>query len=217
LEGFVNSATPSEKALAVDPRVPTSQALRELLDGADPNRVSIRWLLDSLSERSFGIVMLLLGIVAMVPGVSGIVGVLVAIPAVQMILAHKAPVFPRFISRRQVPTQRLARLIGRVEPILRRLERIIRPRWQTPIQMTKRAVGAILLLLGGLLLVPIPFSNLVPALVIVLLAFAYLEEDGVLLCVALVAALTALAVAAVIVWGTIKGIDLIDPKTPRPD
>jgi hypothetical protein len=189
-------------------------ALRDLLNGADPQRVSIRWLLDSLEERSFGLVMLLLGLIGLIPGVSGVVGVLVVIPAVQMILARKAPVFPGFIARRHVSTARLARLIDRLVPILRWLERFIRPRWMTPIKMTKRAVGAVLLLLGGLLLVPIPFSNLIPALVIMLLAFAYLEEDGVLLCIALAAALIALGLAATLVWGTIKGIDFIDPKKP---
>jgi hypothetical protein len=44
---------------------PTSDALRDLLVDAPLDRVSIRWLLDRLEERSFGIVMLLLGIVAM--------------------------------------------------------------------------------------------------------------------------------------------------------
>jgi len=194
-------------------RVPTSDVLGDLLLGAPPENVSVGWLMESLEERSFGIVMLLLGLLALLPGVSGIVGVVVAIPAAQMIFGHRAPVFPRFISRRQVGTQRLARLIARVKPVLRRLERVIRPRWITPIQATKRAVGAILLLLGALLLIPIPLSNIVPALVIVLLAFAYLEDDGVLLCLGLVAALTALAIASTLVWGAIKGIDFIDPKT----
>lgn len=198
----------------VDPRVPTSQALRDLLNGADPQRVTIRWLLDSLSERSFGIVMLLLGLVALIPGTSGIVGLLVAVPAVQMILGRKAPIFPGFVSRRQISTQRLARLIARIDPVLRRLERIIRPRWHTPFEATKRLVGFVLLLLGALLLVPIPLSNVIPALAIMLLALAYLEDDGVLLCIALVAALVAFALVAVIVWGMVKGIDFIDPKSP---
>lgn len=202
--------------MAADPRVPTSQALRELLNGADPERVSVRWLLDSLRERSYGIVMLLLGIVALVPGVSGLVGILVAIPAVQMFLGRKAPVFPGFVSRREISTRRLAALVARVEPALRRLERVIRPRWRMPDRGTERVVGSVLFLLGALLLVPIPFSNVVPALVIVLLAFAYLEGDGLLLWVALAAAAVSLAVAAAIVWGTIKGIDFIDPKTPVP-
>jgi hypothetical protein len=185
-----------------------------LLIGAPKDKVSIRWLLDSLGGRSFGIVMLMLGVVALIPGTSGIIGVLVALPAAQMVLARNAPVFPRFVALRQIPTQRLARLIARVEPVLRRLERVIRPRWITQSQATKRSVGAILLLLGALLLVPIPLSNIIPALAIVLLAFAYLEDDGMLLCIALIAALVALAITAGVVWGTIKGIDLIDPKMP---
>jgi hypothetical protein len=189
---------------SVTDRKPTSDVLRDLLEGAPTGKVSLRWLLDALEERSFGIVMLLLGLVALVPGASGVVGVLVAVPAIQLILARKAPVFPGFIARRQVSTQRLAGLIARIEPVLRRLERVIRPRWVTPIEATKRAVGFILILLGALLLVPIPLSNIVPALVIMLLAFAYLEDDGVLLCIALVAALAALAIAAVAIWGTIK-------------
>jgi hypothetical protein len=198
-------------------RVPTSDVLRNLLVGAPAEKVSIRWLVDSLEERSFGFVMLLLGLLGLVPGISGIIGVLVALPAIQMILGHKAPVFPGFISRRHVSTPRLARLIGRIEPVLRRLERVIRPRWIAPIEATKRIVGVNLLLLGALLLVPLPLSNIIPALAIVLLAFAYLEDDGVLLCVALGASLIAFALAAVIVWGTIKGIDFIDPKTTRPN
>jgi hypothetical protein len=32
----------------------------------------------------------------------------------------------------------------------------------------------------------------------------------------LLAALAALAIAAVAIWGTIKGIDFIDPKAPGP-
>ncbi len=193
-------------------RIPTSALLRDLLQGAHAERVSVRWLLASLEERSFGIVILLLGLVALLPGVSGVVGVLVAYPAIQMIRARKAPVFPSFITRREVSTRRLARLILRVEPGLRRLERVIRPRWVTPIDATKRVVGFILLLLGGLLLVPIPLSNLIPGLVIVMLAFAYLEDDGVLLVIALLAALVSFAIAGATVWAMIKGIDFVDPK-----
>jgi hypothetical protein len=77
-------------------------------------------------------------------------------------------------------------MIGRVVPVLRYLERVIHPRWLTPFEATKRVVGGVVLLLGVSLLAPIPLSNVPPALLIVLIAFAYLEEDGLLLCAALV-------------------------------
>jgi hypothetical protein len=65
--------------------------------------------------------------------------------------------------------------LNRAVPVLRYLERFIRPRWQTPFEMTKRVVGGAIVLVGTLLFAPIPLSNVPPALVILLLSFAYLE------------------------------------------
>jgi hypothetical protein len=62
-------------------------------------------------------------------------------------------------------------------------------------------VGAVVLILSTtLVLVPIPLSNVVPASVIALISLAYLEEDGVLLSVALLAAMIVMAVATMGVW-----------------
>jgi hypothetical protein len=85
------------------------------------------------------------------------------------------------------------------------LERVVRPRWRTPFEATKRVVGLVVLLLGATLLAPVPFSHVIPAFVIMLLAFAFLEEDGVLLCLALAAATISLFVTIAAVWGTIEG------------
>jgi len=64
------------------------------------------------------------------------------------------------------------------------------PRWHTPLQATKRLVGAVVVILSATLVFsPIPLSNVLPALVIVLISLAYLEEDGLLLLIALLAAL----------------------------
>jgi hypothetical protein len=72
-------------------REPTSENLERLLEGSSGGHVSLGSLIDTLRERSFGIVMLILGLIALVPGASGIVGIMLMIPAVQMILARNAP------------------------------------------------------------------------------------------------------------------------------
>jgi hypothetical protein len=61
------------------------------------------------------------------------------------------------------------------------------------------------LLSATLIVSPIPFSNIVPALVVALISIGYLEEDGFLLSVALLSALIALAVATMTVWETVVG------------
>jgi hypothetical protein len=67
----------------------------------------------------------------------------------------------------------------------------------------------VLLLTAALLLTPIPFSNIAPAVLVILIALAYIEEDGLLLCLAFLAALILIGIASVAVWGTIFGALLI--------
>lgn len=184
-------------------RVPTSVILEHLVRDA-PADVTLEWIVAQLRERSFGIVMLLIGLLGLVPGLSPIVGIMLAVPAIQMMLGRSEPILPRRLVSRRLSKDRLERILGRLVPVLKFLERVVRPRWATPFELTKRGVGLMILLLGATLLTPVPFSNIVPSLAIMLLAFAYLEEDGILLCIALAAAGVSLAITAVAVWGTIE-------------
>jgi hypothetical protein len=184
----------------IDPGTPTSTILQNLLLHAPDEMVTLDWLMRHLGRRSFGIILLLLGLLACLPGVSAVSGILIAIPAYQMIIARSGPVFPRAFARRSFKKRRLALILARAVPALRFLERFIRPRWHTPFETTKRVVGGAVLLVGALLFVPIPLSNVPPALTIVLLAFAYLEEDGALLCASLAIITVLLLVAVGFAW-----------------
>lgn len=190
-------------------RVPTSEILDDLMRQAPPGETTLVWIVAHLRDRSFGIVLLLIGILAMVPGISPLAGLLLAWPAIQMMLGHAGPVLPGPIARRRFSTQRLVRVLGRVIAPLRRLERLVRPRWSLPFETSKRIVGLLILLLGLSLLAPIPFSHVIPAGVVILTAFAWLEEDGLLLIVALGAALVSIAVTAAAVWGMVEATLLL--------
>lgn len=181
-------------------RVPTSVVLNGILGEAPAEHVTVGWLTGRLGHRSFGVILLLLGLLGLLPGVSAMGGVLISIVAYQMILDRPGPVFPRRIATRPVETRRLSAVIRRTVPVLRYLERFIRPRWATPFAATKRVVGGVVLLLGASLLIPVPLSNLPPALLIVLVAFAYLEEDGALLCAALTGTLLLSAATLGAAW-----------------
>ena len=62
-----------------------------------------------------------------------------------------------------------------------------------------------MLLLGIGLLAPFPLSNVPVSLAVILVAFAYLEEDGVLLAAALAIALILLALGGMAFWGSVGG------------
>jgi hypothetical protein len=190
--------------------IPASDVLQRLRDEVPANHFTLAWLTNNLHKRSFGIIMLLIALVAMAPGLSIIAGLLLMIPAVQMIAGKAAPVFPRRIATRSLPTRRLAAVVQRSIPLLRYLEKVIHPRWHMPLEATKRLVGAVVVILSTtLVLIPIPLSNVVPASVIALISLAYLEEDGVLLSIALLAAVIVMTVATMGVWEIVVGAQWI--------
>ena len=115
------------------------------------------------------------------------------------------PFFPRSVASRSLPTGHPNRVVGRVIPVMRYLEKVIHPRWNTPLEFTKRVVGVAILLLALLLLAPVPLIQVVSATAIGLLSLAYLEEDGVLLALALLAALVVLAIAVAAAWEMVVG------------
>ena len=193
----------------MDASAPTSVVLSGLLAGLPEGEVTLGWLVGRLGERSFGIILLLLGLLGLLPGVSVPIAVLVVVPALQMLLARPALRFPRRLAARKVQGHRLARVLRHAVPMLRWLERFVGPRWPLPSAAARRVVGGVVLLLAASLLAPVPLSNVPPALLIVLLAFAWTEQDGALLSAALLAALLLLAVAGVIIWQTVRvGIGL---------
>ncbi len=190
--------------------IPASVVLQQLHDAAPTDHFTLGWLMGTLHKRSFGIIMLLLALVAIAPGVCIVAGLLLIIAAFQMIAGKPAPVFPRRITARPIPMRHLAALLQRAVPVLRFLEKMSHPRWPTPHEATKRVVGiAVVLLSTVLVAAPIPLSNVIPALVIALISLAYLEEDGLLVAIALLATVAVLTAALAAVWETVRGAEWI--------
>ena len=197
--GPVHPGVPSAGAHA-----PASRLLEELIAAAPGPHFTLSWMLIELQQQSFGFIMLLLGLLAAAPVGSIIPGLMLVAMAAQMIVGRNSPVFPAFIAARPLPTRQLVRLGRRAAPALRRLEMVVHPRWPMPLDLTTRVVGSMVLLLSLIvMLAPVPLSNILPAIVIAVIALGYMEGDGVLLSIGMFFGLLLLAATAVAVWGAI--------------
>jgi hypothetical protein len=76
---------------------PTSQLLKELIAQDPDGPVDLEWLLGYLDRLSFGLLLLLLGLLVIIPGVATVATLALLFHAVQMILGRSAPSFPRFV------------------------------------------------------------------------------------------------------------------------
>ena len=74
--------------------IAASALLQELHDEAPADHFTLGWLMSRMHKRSFGLIMLLLAVVAIAPGVSIVAGLLLMIPAFQMVADQHMPVFP---------------------------------------------------------------------------------------------------------------------------
>jgi hypothetical protein len=190
--------------------VPTSALLSQLVAETPPRGVTLAWVLGRLENRSFALLLLLLALLSLAPGVASVTALLFVFPAVQMILGRPRPSLPGLLSSRAISARRFAQVAAMAIPIFKRLERIVRPRLQTMVATTRPLVGFVILLRAATMIWPVPFSHIVPAVVIALIAFAYLEEDGALLGASLVGAVVSVCISATIVWATLEAAEFFE-------
>jgi len=202
----------SEKRQRRSPAIAASTLLQQVHDGAPAGHFTLAWLMTSLHDQSYAAIILLLGIVAAAPGISLAAGFLLLVPTVQMITGRPSPIFPQWIADRPLPTDKLSAVLRRAIPVLKVLETAVRPRWPMPQRATRRIVGlVILLLIVRLLTNPLPLSNVLPAVLISFISLAYLEADGAMLTIGLLAGLIVLVVDAKILWDVVHGIMFYSP------
>ena len=191
-------------ALGMSP-CPASAVLETLQRESPGDEVTVRWVVDRLDRQSFGVVLLLLGIVAVVPGICTLAGLLIAMLGIELILGRNEPYFPHWIAHRRVGTRHVRPVVTSAIAVLRLIERFIHPRWFAQGKKLSRLLGLVVLLASiRLILVPFPFSNILPALVVALVSLAYLEKDGALLLISLAVAAGNLALDSALVAGIFR-------------
>jgi hypothetical protein len=188
-------------------RTKLSAILTEIASDAARDRVSVGDLLRTMHGRAIAALMLIFAfpnILPSPPGTSGILGLPLVYLASQMMLG-RLPWLPGFIANRSVAREDFGAMVSRFSPVLARAERLLRPRLPFLVNSgTERIIGAICLALAVILLLPIPFGNMLPALAISIFALALLERDGAWVLAGLVMAGLAATVVAGVVYALIK-------------
>lgn len=190
----------------------TRAILDALLDGDQQQTLSFSDLLGGLGRRAFGMLLFVAVLPAFIPIPIGgaLSGPLIVMIAAQLLVGLRRPWLPAFIARRGPKRQALARFERIVDPWLGRLEHLVRPRLTVLLdhRLASAFTGLLLLLLGLLLSLPIPFTNYLLGALIVLFALALLERDGALMLV-----VWGLGLATLVTTGALSG-GLISALSP---
>jgi len=184
-------------------RLPASAIIENVVRSGTGDVVTVDWLLKQSPVAARETLMLMLALTALIPGASLFAGLILMLLAVPMLFAREGIWLPRAVAAHPISMPRLARLVERLLPVLRWQERMIHPVAHRLVILS-RPFGALLIVaLSATLLVPLPLSNVPPALAIAMIAISYLETSGILLALSAVSGMLSLAVTGSTVWAAV--------------
>ncbi|MBF2061871.1 exopolysaccharide biosynthesis protein, partial [Fischerella thermalis] len=165
-----------------------SQDIKLLLQRLAEKPLSLGDILAETSERGFNLVIALLVLpflFPMPPGLTGPFGGACLILSMQMVLGRRSPWLPRKIATYKFPRSFANILLQNLRRVTRILEKIARPRLSKIADNPYiwRFNGFCISWLAVLLISPVPLTNPIPTIGILLLAVATIESDGLLMCI----------------------------------
>lgn len=186
-----------------------NEGIRTLLamfaHGDPEERLRLGQILQNLQQSAFGVFLFVAILPAFIPipGVGGAVsGPLILLIGAQMLFGRRKPWLPAFVANRGPQRGTMHRFLARIDGPLRRLDRLLKPRLPgLLVPLPSHAfTGLLLILVGVLLSLPIPFTNYLFGFQLLLFALALLERDGALMLLNWIG-----AVAAVLFFGFSSG------------
>lgn len=172
--------------------------------GEKQEKVSLADIRDAVGQRGYGPflfvpALLELSPVGGIPGVPTLLGVIVALFALQMLAGRKSFWVPDFLGRRSVNGNKLQKSVDKMRPVVRFLDRILRPRllWMT--RSPFRQVTAALCVLCAAMAPPlelVPFASSLPFGAIALFGLGLTAHDGIVVLLGMALAMGGLYMAA---------------------
>ncbi|HCR85841.1 MAG TPA: sugar transporter [Alphaproteobacteria bacterium] len=168
----------------------TTDLLKEIADNASNEAITLHEFNEKLGDRSFGLGLLIFGLLNNLPLLSAIFSIPVVVISIQMILGLKQIKLPKFLENKTFDERALSKIINKILPSIKIIEVFIKPRLDFMTSpFIERIAGVICMILGVIIFLPFPGANLLPSVCVCLIAAAILEKDGVLMIAAIIISL----------------------------
>lgn len=162
-----------------------SDVLEGVVSNGNGDLISFQEIKLALHERGFGILLIMFALPLSIPlpvppGLTAIPGIPLLFFSVQLLFGRDVPWLPKWIEKKTIKRSTLAFMIEKASPYLRKVERLLRPRIFFAGSTTgEKIVGFFCFMFSISILIPLPLTNFIPAIGIVLMALGLMSCDGV--------------------------------------
>lgn len=163
-------------------KVISTQAIEDVVNQSSADKISIADLVRAMEAAGYGLVMIIFSLATVMPlppPIPNVFALPLIIFAAQMILGYEAPKLPKSISNLRIKRSIVVVVVHKSSRYIGRVEKVLKPRLSfvvTPI--FERILGLFILVFSLFIMIPLPFTNLVPGIGIMLIAFGLLGKDG---------------------------------------
>jgi hypothetical protein len=168
-------------------------------------------LVASLGDRSFGwciVIFALVNLLPLPPGTSMLTAIPLILVTGQMALGLRQLWLPALLMRRAITRRRFQRQVLWLGPVIRPIERLVRPRHLYVFApRAERLLGALLFAVALALSVPIPLSAYLPAAALFVAGIGLVERDGLVALGGAALGAVAIAVTVTVVALVVAGAD----------
>ena len=161
--------------------IATSVLLKQNRVFLDKEGVTVDTIIKIFSQRSYGLVLFFfasLGCIPAPPVIASIIGLPLLFFSVQMVFSDSFWL-PKKLKNYPLPQTVIRKGIDMMIRILEYVEKVAHPRWSF-IVLSQKWLGILMACFSATIIVPLPLTNLLPALGIIFISLGWLEKDGVL-------------------------------------
>jgi hypothetical protein len=159
-----------------------TKAIEDVVKSSSSDRVAINDVINAMDSVGFGLVMMIFAfgiIIPTPPPFPSIISTPLVIFSYQMFIGYSSPRLPKRFINLSIKRSVLAMLVQKSSSLIRKIEKFLKPRcifMTTP--LAEKITGFFILLFSSFIVLPMPLSNYIPGLGILIASFGMLSKDG---------------------------------------
>lgn len=151
----------------------------------DQETILVEDIVSSLNERGFGILLILFCALPALPlpappGITTILALPIFVLSIQLLIGKQQPWLPKWLSKKSLKQATFQKIIGKLVPFIQKIEPFYKPRclYMTS-KLGERLIGLAGIIFAFSISLPIPLSNTVPSIGVLVMALGLIEKDGI--------------------------------------
>ncbi len=163
-------------------KVIATDAIEMAVNSSSSDRMAISDLIGAMNGAGFGLAIMIFAFgvaIPLPPPAPGIISIPLVIFSVQMMRGLASPKLPKRFANLTIKRSVLATLVRKAFPYINKVEKILRPRllFMTSVA-AERFIGFFIFLFATFILLPMPLSNFIPGVGILIISFGLVAKDG---------------------------------------